>query len=64
VTLACATAGAAIYYTVDGTYPSSKASNGTLYTAPFTAPSGSTVRAAAELSGYQQSQVISQVVYS
>jgi hypothetical protein len=64
VTLACATAGAAIYYTIDGSYPSSIAPTGTLYTVPFSAPSGSTVRAAAELTGFQQSSVISQVTYS
>ena len=67
-TLSCATAGAAIYYTVDGTYPGSVfvAPKGTavLYAGPFTAPQGSTVRAAAELSGFQQSNVISQVTYS
>lgn len=62
ITMSCQTAGAAIYYTIDGTYPSSKAATGTLYTSPFTAPpTGSTVRAAAEFvsAGYQQSNVIS-----
>ena len=64
VTLTCATPGAAISYTLDGSYPSSVNATATLYTAPFVAPSGSTVRASAELSGYQQSQVISQAIYS
>lgn len=63
-TLACATAGASIYYTVDGTYPSATAKTGTLYSGPFTAPQGSTVRAAAQLTGYQQSQVVSEVNYN
>jgi hypothetical protein len=68
VTLTCATPGASIYYTVDGTYPSSvnvaPAGTAQLYSGPFTAPQGATVRAAAQLSGYQQSNVISQVAYS
>lgn len=64
VTLSCSTAGAAIYYTVDGTYPSSIGKTSTLYTAPFTAPQGSTVRAAAQLANYQQSNVVSEVTYN
>lgn len=64
VTLTCQTAGAAIYYTVDGTYPSSVNPTSQLYSGPFVAPQGSTVRAAASLSGYQQSKVISQVTYN
>jgi hypothetical protein len=64
VTLSCATAGAAIYYTIDGSYPSSLNPTAVLYSAPFSVPSGTTLRAAAELTGNQQSQVISQAVYS
>jgi hypothetical protein len=67
VTLTCATSGASIYYTIDGTYPSSEGDTAVLYSGPFTAPAGSTVRAAAELPsgfGFQQSNVISQAVYS
>jgi len=64
VTLTCATAGAAIWYTLDGSYPSSVNPNATLYAAPFVAPPGATVRAAAELAGFQQSQVISQAIYA
>jgi hypothetical protein len=65
VTLTCATAGAAIYYTIDGSYPGSINPTATLYTTPFSvSTAATTVRAAAELSGYQQSQVISQVTYS
>jgi hypothetical protein len=50
ITLACATAGAAIFYTVDGTTPAPK--NGTLYTAPFALGSGVRLRARAFLAGY------------
>jgi hypothetical protein len=46
ITLACATSGADIYSSTDGSYPDS--TNGTLYTAPFAAPDvGTVVRAAA-----------------
>ena len=69
-TLTCATAGAKIYYTVDGSYPGSlfvsPAGTATLYTVPFTAPPlGSTVRAAAEFTAanYQQSQAISNLTF-
>ena len=65
VTLTCATAGAAIWYTIDGSYPGSNpvaSPNATLYTGPFVVQAaGVTIRAAAELSQYQQSQSISQV---
>lgn len=66
VTLTCATAGAAIWYTVDGSYPGSNRTacpTSTLYTGPFPVAAGVTVRAAGELTGYQQSQAISQVSY-
>lgn len=55
VTLTCGTAGAAIYYTLDGTYPSS--SNGTLYSAPFAPGAGKTLLAAAQKAGLQQSGI-------
>ena len=48
LTLACATPGAAIFYTQDGSNPSPR--NGTLYLAPFTPTGG--VRANAWLAGY------------
>ena len=66
VTLTCATAGAAIWYTTDGSYPGSNAAacpTALLYSVPFAVLAGQTVRAAAELTGYQQSQAISQVIY-
>jgi chitobiase/beta-hexosaminidase-like protein len=50
VTLTCATAGAAIFYTLDGSNPSPR--NGTFYTAPFTPGTGLTLNARAWLAGY------------
>lgn len=67
VTLTCATAGASIWYTTDGSYPGSNpvaCPTAALYTAPFqVAGAGPTIRAAAEFvsAGYQQSQGLSQV---
>ena len=66
VTLACSLAGSSIWYTLDGSYPGSNTTacpTATLYTAPFAVLAGQTVRAAAENTGYQQSQAISQVIY-
>lgn len=63
VTLSCQTSGAAIYFTTDGSYPGSNSAacpTAQLYTAPFAVTAGQLVRAAAELAGYQQSQVIAQ----
>ncbi len=45
ISITCATDGASIYYTIDGTEPS--ATNGTLYSAPFTLTSAATVKAIA-----------------
>jgi len=53
-TLHCATPGAAIFYTLDGTAPAPR--NGTLYTAPFAAASGTTIKARAWLAGYLASR--------
>lgn len=50
ITLSCATAGAAIFYTLDGSHPSPR--SGTRYTAPFALASGETVKATAWLAGY------------
>ncbi len=60
VTLTCGTGGAAIYYSVDGSYPSAAAAaatppTSTLYTAPFTPGAACLLRAAASLANYQQS---------
>ena len=47
VAISCATAGAAIYYSIDGTYPT------TLYEAPFALPaSGSVIRASGVKTGF------------
>lgn len=55
LTLASATAGAAIYYTTNGKFPSP--ANGTLYAAPVNVASGTFVRAAAYLAGTLGSDV-------
>ncbi len=62
ITLACATSGAAIYYTADGTFPGSTnlVSNGgtaVLYTVPFAVTSGTVVRYAAFKTGLIGSDV-------
>lgn len=55
ITITCATEGATIYYTLDGTAPS--VSNGTEYTTSFSLTSEATVKAIAILSGYNDSEV-------
>lgn len=48
ITLACATAGASIYYSTNGTLPYAASESSTLYSAPFTTPvSGTQIRVAA-----------------
>ena len=59
VTLTCATPGAAIHYTLDGSYPAPDAEGSTLYAAPFTVAAGALLRAVASLDGAQQSDVAS-----
>jgi hypothetical protein len=56
ITLADTTAGAAIYYTTNGTPPTSAS---TLYSAPFTLSASGTVEAIAVASGYTNSAVAS-----
>lgn len=57
ITITCATVGAAIYYTTDGSYPSSANATATLYAAPFTQATAATIRAAAQLTNFQQSDI-------
>ncbi len=56
VTLSDSTTGAAIYYTTDGSTPTTSSN---LYGAPFTLNSTATIKAIAVLSGYNNSQVAS-----
>lgn len=57
VTLSTATAGASIYYTLDGTYPYSGNATAVLYSAPFVPGAGKRLRCAAFKTGLQQSGV-------
>ncbi|MDB6064944.1 MAG: hypothetical protein JWR26_1152 [Pedosphaera sp.] len=54
ISLACATAGAAMFYTLDGSNPAPR--NGTLYTTPFTPSHGATLKVRAWLAGYLTSE--------
>jgi hypothetical protein len=56
VTLATTTSGASIYYTLDGTTPTTSS---TLYSTPFTVSADTTVKAAAFLTNYTPSGVAS-----
>lgn len=51
ITLTTPTAGAAIYYTLDGSYPGSANTAAILYAAPVTVTTACTLRASAELAG-------------
>jgi hypothetical protein len=62
LTLSCQTAGAAIYYTLDGSYPSAVGAALTpptsfLYSAPFAVASGDLIRACASKTGMQDGNV-------
>lgn len=57
VTISCATDGASIWYTTDGSYPSAQNANALLYATPFSVNSAKLIRAAAEKTGLQQSNV-------
>lgn len=58
VTITCATSGAAIYYTTDGTYPGSGNTAATLYTVPFPLTTAVALRAAAQKTGLMASDVV------
>jgi len=57
VTLACATSGAAILYTVDGTYPRSGEAGTTTYVASFQIAAAATLRVVATKTALQQSDI-------
>ena len=57
ISITCATEGASIYYTIDGTNPTEE--NGTLYSAPFTVEKTCTVKAIAVAEGYSASSIAS-----
>ncbi len=57
ISISCATAGASIYYTIDGTNPTEE--DGTLYSAPFTVDKSCTVKAIAVAEGYSVSSIAS-----
>jgi hypothetical protein len=57
VTLTCATSGAAIYYTLDGTYPWSGNEEAEEYTAPIEIPTAALLRACAFKDDYTASDV-------
>ncbi|MGN0517099.1 MAG: chitobiase/beta-hexosaminidase C-terminal domain-containing protein [Acutalibacteraceae bacterium] len=59
VTIACSTSGATIYYTTDGSTPTTSS---TKYTAAFKVTSSTTVKALAVTSGYTNSSVASSTV--
>lgn len=60
ITLACTTAGAAIYYTLDGSYPGSSGLSGQLYTTPISLDPGMhSMRVAAQKAGMQASDDLS-----
>jgi Chitobiase/beta-hexosaminidase C-terminal domain len=52
VTLTCATDGATIYYTTDGSFPGPANGAAQIYAGPFNVNSGTQVRAAADAAGY------------
>ncbi|HNX43044.1 MAG TPA: lamin tail domain-containing protein [Bacteroidales bacterium] len=58
VTITCATVGASIYYTIDGTDPNNTG-NGTLYTSPVAISSTTTLKARAYATGYDPSSIAS-----
>lgn len=57
LTLTCATAGAAIYYTLDGSYPSARNAAAILYAAPFEVADPGIVCIGAQAPGYLPSSL-------
>ena len=62
INITCETEGASIYYTLDGTDPSSE--NGTLYTVSFSLENSATVKAIAVKDGWNNSIVSSSAYYT
>jgi hypothetical protein len=62
IALAEATAGAALFYTIDSSYPHPRNPAAQLFLAPFAAPSGTTLRARAWLPGYLPSAELRQLL--
>jgi hypothetical protein len=62
ITLACATSGAQIYFTTDGTFPGSSNAAAQLYSAPFTVTAGTVINAAAFKDGLTPSHMIQATV--
>jgi hypothetical protein len=62
VTITTLTAGATIYYTLDGSFPYAGNAESTEYTIPFAVTSGTTVRAAAYKPGLQGSDGAAQTI--
>jgi len=58
ITLSCTTSGATIYYTLDGSIPSS--ANGTLYSGSISISETKTLKAIAVLDGYEDSEILVQ----
>lgn len=56
-TITCATTGATIHYTIDGTDPTSSSS---VYSQPFPVTDGTTVKAIATMTGYKDSEGVDQ----
>jgi hypothetical protein len=63
-TLTCATSGATIFYTLDGTYPGSGNSAAVEYSAPFAVSSGQRIRTSAEkkADGYLGSRISTELI--
>ncbi len=59
ISISCATLGASIYYTSDGTDPST--SNGTQYSVPFSINSDMVIKAIAIKAGYPDSEIATEV---
>jgi len=62
LSITCATAGAAVYYTLDGSYPAAANAAAVLYTAPFVVTEAATVRAVASKAGLTDSSSTQAVI--